>query len=69
MEADIIVEGFKNSVAMHGLKYAKLIGKVFLIFLPLRARNIYFKIILGIEMRIKLLQLVFTFKVMVTAVS
>ncbi|KAG8233224.1 hypothetical protein J437_LFUL012429 [Ladona fulva] len=26
MEADIIVEGFKSSVAMHGLKYAKSIG-------------------------------------------
>lgn len=26
METDIIVEGFKNSLQMHGLKYTKMIG-------------------------------------------
>lgn len=26
MEADIIVEGFSNSVSMHGVKYAKVVG-------------------------------------------
>lgn len=29
MEADAIIEGFKQSVEMHGLKYNKLIGKIF----------------------------------------
>lgn len=27
MEADIIVEGFKNSMSMHNLKYGQIIGK------------------------------------------
>lgn len=33
MEADGIVEGFANSVLMHGLKYNKLIGKLYFIYL------------------------------------
>jgi hypothetical protein len=28
MEADEIIEGFINSMSMHGLKYNKLIGKL-----------------------------------------
>jgi len=29
MEADIIVDGFKQSLLMHGIVYSKLIGKTF----------------------------------------
>jgi len=28
MEADAVMEGFKRSVEMHGLKYDKIIGKL-----------------------------------------
>lgn len=33
MEADGIIEGFMNSIDMHGLKFNKLIGKKYLHYL------------------------------------
>lgn len=33
MEADSVVEGFSNSIAMHGIKYNRLIGKIILFLL------------------------------------
>jgi len=39
MEADVIMEGFKRSIEMHGLKYDKIIGKnLYSVYI----RNIYF---------------------------
>lgn len=33
MEADGVVEGFKNSISMHGLKYNQIIGRLNIIFI------------------------------------
>lgn len=41
MEADGVVEGFVNSIQMHGLKYNCLIGKK-------KIEILYFKIIINI---------------------
>lgn len=32
MEVDGVVEGFKNSISMHGLKYNRIIGRLIIIF-------------------------------------